>query len=119
MATMKAVLSPSYTSSVEAQTEGWEWLVVVPFGWGRAPKLKSAISLARSCGYPAKSKVLIVYRVKPSTQISIGWYGELIHECASEGQKCAAEDYPRWRCAHAPVCVFKRNGKGVVQVLMA
>lgn len=118
MATMKSVLSPSYTSSVEAQTEGWEWLVVVTLGWGRAPKLKSAISLARQSGYPTTSKAMVVYRVKPGTvRISL-CYGDLIHECASDAP-CNDEQCPPVRCANAPVCVFNRSGKGVVKVLMA
>ena len=118
MATMKSVLSPSYTSSVEAQTEGWEWLVVVPLGWGRAPKLKSAISLARQSGYPTTSKAMVVYRVKTGVQISLCYYGDLAHECATDAP-CSAELNPRRRCSNAPVRVFKRNGKGVVKVLLA
>jgi hypothetical protein len=118
MATMKSVLSPSYTSSVEAQTEGWEWLVVVPLGWGRSPKLKSAISLARQSGYISASKVMNVFRVKPDVARIDPCYGDLIHTCESDAP-CNDEQHPPVRCANAPVCVFKRSDKGVVKVLMA
>ena len=120
MTTMKSVLSPSYTSSVEAQTEGWEWLVVVPFGWARAPKLKSAISLARirKSGFNPASKVMSVFRVKPDTVAIHPYYGDVIHTCATDAP-CSAELNPRVRCSNAPVRVFKRNGKGVVTVLLA
>lgn len=116
MATMKSVLSPSYTSSVEAQTEGWEWLVVVPLGWGRSPKLKSAISLARQSGYISASKAMNVFRAKPGVAQIDPYYGDLIHTCASDAP-CNDEQDPPVRCSNAPVCVFKRNGDGVVRVL--
>jgi len=118
MATMKSVLSPSYTSSVESQTEGWEWLVVVPFGWARAPKLKSALSLARQSGFNPASKVMSVFRVRPDTVVIHPYDGDVIHTCATDAP-CSAELNPRVRCANAPVRVFKRNSKGVVTVLLA
>lgn len=118
MATMKSVLSPSYTSSVEAQTEGREWLVVVPLGWGRSPNLKRAISIARQNGYTSASKAMVVYRVKTDVMRIDSCYGDLIHTCASDAP-CSDEQHPPVRCANAPVYVFKRSDKGVVQVLMA